>query len=325
MAAANGSFYGTLLLSSHVVGGRGQHGRLLLHFMVCLGSHATTNTTEYNIGYAVDDMCCRIVSLTRCADGDARQEDGKNLKAVVAADQTDVVVVKAEVVPLADHVGRCTHGTTWEETCLKAHAGDGTSILSEVPWLQAATSTEISLSTTVVGPSGSGLDMIQNLVPHVHLNGTETKHGDAAATGGRAGGLTQRDVEIRTVVRVLSQHGTVLSPLFIFGQGFGRETKQAHGDMWFGKWKQRKGKERKAIGCCVVLCCCLVANVWRLFKRRRRCRPCCRSDRCCSSCAGFLCQQSSHETTRIARVPEKDRMRRNKTIDVSCLVALGVI
>lgn len=152
--------------------------------MVDLSRHTTAYATEGDISNAIDDADTGPLSIPIEANANAAENYGKTHQTVGTADETDIVLVETEAVFVADQHGVGTSSKAWAYARLQAHAGDRTGAVTAFSRLQATATTKVTLTTFVIAPSRSGLNVIQCLLPQVSLCTREANHtGDPTRTG----------------------------------------------------------------------------------------------------------------------------------------------
>mmetsp|Transcript_25530 Transcript_25530/g.70512 ORF Transcript_25530/g.70512 Transcript_25530/m.70512 type:complete len:281 (-) Transcript_25530:112-954(-) len=151
-------------------------------FVIDLGRHATGHAAKDGVGEAPRDAGGNVngVAIREASDNVAAA--GQNLQAVGAPNETDIILIQFQLVLLTNHHGRRRYGQTWTAARFQTHAGYGALFVTALAGLQTATTPKISLTTLIIGPSGSRIDMIQRLVTDVHLGTTVTEHGSQTTT-----------------------------------------------------------------------------------------------------------------------------------------------
>ena len=151
--------------------------------MVDLGRHTPAYATEGNISNAVDDIDTGPLSIPIEANANAAKDDSKAHQTVGTADETDVVLVETEAVFIADQHAVGTGGEAGAYACLQTHARDGAGAITTLSRLKAAATTKVTLTTLIVAPPRSGLNVIQSLLSQVSLRAWEANHtGDPTGT-----------------------------------------------------------------------------------------------------------------------------------------------
>lgn len=172
---------------------------LIGHAIECasdLGSHAAGNAAEGDVGGAVDAGRAHFLAVPVEADADAAEDARKDLQAVAAADEADVVLVQAQAVPVSDEHAVDAGGDAWAEAGLQAHARHRAAAVAHPAGLQAAAAAVVALAALVVGPARPGLDVVQRLVPRLEVGAGEAKHRATPAARLRAWGLAHGDVKL---------------------------------------------------------------------------------------------------------------------------------
>jgi hypothetical protein len=181
-----------------------------LHFVVGLSGRTTRDGTKDGIGKAVNDFRNLVVALTWRQTRDDAEAKRKDLKAIRASNEADVVLIQTQMIMLTnDHGGRA-HGQPGTGAGFEAHAGDGARALAHLTGLNAATPAVVSLAALVIAPSGTRLDVVERSMAHVDLSGAVTEHGSyAAGAGGTTGDLAKTLVEGFAATRELAEHGAM--------------------------------------------------------------------------------------------------------------------
>jgi hypothetical protein len=197
-------------------------------FTVDLGRHASTDAAKYHIRHNIDNVCQGIVSFTFGAHCHTRQAHGKNHQAIAAPNQTNVVLIQTQTIFLSNDVGSRTSGGARTQKCLQTHARHRARLFAHASRLQAATSTKISLTALVVGPTGTWIDMVQCLVAHVDLSRTETRHASQPTAGFSAGSLTEINIKLAMVVGDRGVGPSIFSIQLMLREWFVGKAKEAH-------------------------------------------------------------------------------------------------
>lgn len=182
-----------------------------LDLVLDLGRHTPRHTAEHNIRNCIDNAHDRIISFAIDANVETSKTECEDLKAVTAPDQTDVILVQAEIILLPDYVGRGTDRRSGAHARFEAHARHGASPLAHATRLQAAASAKVPLAALVVGPSRTGSNVVEHLVAHVDLRTAKAGHGTHPAAGLAAGRLTHGNVVLVRIVGELTHGASVLA------------------------------------------------------------------------------------------------------------------
>lgn len=190
------SFFFLAILPFHRMLHWGSVSLSKLDFPMCLGHHASHGATKDRIGRTSGTRGGTIEGLALDANRQTAQNDGGAKEAIVASNQSDVVLVQAQAVLFSQDQGCGRRGRTRTQQNLEAHAGDGTGFFAHVARLATAATPVISLAALVVAPPASGIHVIQDALAHCHLAADATEHGRTPASGLLAGGLAQFDLEL---------------------------------------------------------------------------------------------------------------------------------
>ena len=152
--------------------------------MVDLGRHTTAYAAKGHISNAIDDADTGPLSIPIEANANAAENYGKAHQTVGTADETDIVPVETEAVFVADQHGVGAGSKAWAYARLQTHARDRAGAITTLSRLQATATTKVPLTTFIVAPSRSGLNVIQCLLPQVSLCTRKANHtGDPTRTG----------------------------------------------------------------------------------------------------------------------------------------------
>mmetsp|Transcript_21492 Transcript_21492/g.32661 ORF Transcript_21492/g.32661 Transcript_21492/m.32661 type:complete len:248 (-) Transcript_21492:79-822(-) len=188
------------------------------HFVVNPGCHASTNTTESDISHNINKLHNGIIPFTFNTDIEARSANRQHLQAVVAANETDVILVQSKTVLLHNHSLGRTNCHARAATPLKTHAALRAAILPHIAGLDTATTTKHSLAALIIFPSTSWLAVIQGHVANFVLSAGEAEHGAHPAAWFCARSATQLDLEGLFIVSVLSPRVTIFALPFFRAQ-----------------------------------------------------------------------------------------------------------
>jgi hypothetical protein len=170
------------------------------NFMMYLRRHASSDTTKDHIGHHVDTMCQGVISLTLGTSSDTGQTKTTNLQTIGTTNQLNIIVIQSQSIRVPNDMRRGTDGGSRTQCRFQTHTGTRTGRFTQLTGLETATTTKISLTTFIVGPTTARIDMIQGLVSHVNLRRTETNHGSQPTAGLMAGCLTQRNVKLGSIL-----------------------------------------------------------------------------------------------------------------------------
>jgi hypothetical protein len=197
-------------------------------FTVDLGRHASTDAAKYHIRHDIDNVRQGIVSFTFGALCHTRQAKGKNHQTIAAPNQTDIVLIQTQTIFLSNDIGSRTDGGARAQKCLQAHARHWTRLFAHFSRLQAATSTKISLTALVVGPTRTWIDMVQCLVAHVDLSRTETRHASQPTAGFSTRSLTEGDIKLAMIVGDRGICPTIFAVQLILREWLVGKAKETH-------------------------------------------------------------------------------------------------
>lgn len=197
--------------------------------MVCLPHHASRRAQKYNIGRDVGAVGGAIERIAVDANGETVQCDRHAKDAIVAPNETHVVLVQPQVIVAPqDQRGRRS-GRAGTEKNLETHAWNRAGAFAQASGLEAAASSVKSLAALVVGPSAAGIDVIQYRLAHDHLAARAAQHGSTPAARFLAGRLAHADLERVAIVQVFAVHRSVFPfPDFIAAERITGETTEAH-------------------------------------------------------------------------------------------------
>ena len=91
-------------------------------FMVHLCHRASTHHSEDDIGNTVHNTSTLVVSLAFSEHDTARKEVQKDLSAIIAPNQANIISIQTHLVFLLDNSRSSTNLKTWTETNLQRHA-----------------------------------------------------------------------------------------------------------------------------------------------------------------------------------------------------------
>ena len=137
------------------------------YFMMHLRSHATNHRTKDNVCDGVKDTCNLVIPLAVSTHGTNRKETRRDLQAVVAPNQANIVGIQTQTIVRANDIGSRGHSHTRADAGFQAHACAGTAALAHVTGLEAAQAAERSLTTLVIAPARAWFDVIQCLVTNM--------------------------------------------------------------------------------------------------------------------------------------------------------------
>ena len=201
----------TIVASFHGLCLRGRRfDGTVVDFVIALRRHASCHGTKDSVRDTSDDTSGNVHGINVGHTGGNVATAGQNLQTIGASNQTNIVLVQSQVVPFPnDHGGRL-YGQSRTTATLETHARTGTGFFAALAGLQAATSTKIALTTLVILPSRTGLDVIEGFFAQINLGRTKTENCDAATTNVLAArNLTERELEL-----FLSFKATILFTIF---------------------------------------------------------------------------------------------------------------
>ena len=182
-----------------------------VNLVVDLGRHTTAYAAEGHISNAIDDADTGPLSIPIEANANAAENYGKTHQTVGTADETDIVLVKTKTIFVADQHGVGTSSKAWAYARLQAHAGDRAGAITALSRLQATAATKVPLTTFVIAPPRSGLNVIQCLLPQVSLCTREANHTRDPTRTGLEWRLTHGDGEFVAVASVRAKSCPILS------------------------------------------------------------------------------------------------------------------
>mmetsp|Transcript_14640 Transcript_14640/g.36833 ORF Transcript_14640/g.36833 Transcript_14640/m.36833 type:complete len:276 (+) Transcript_14640:45-872(+) len=200
-----------------------------LDFVVCLAHHASRGTHKDNVRSHSRALGGAIEGITADTDLQTTQSDRCEKDAIVASNQTNVVLVESQSILFSQHNGGGGDSRSGANANLETETGDGAGFFSHLARLKAAAASVVPLAAFVVAPSGIGIDVIQNLFAHVHLTAQTADHRSTPTTWFFARSLTECDLKLVGILGKLPVSRSVLSLAdFIVVEGFFREAKEAH-------------------------------------------------------------------------------------------------
>lgn len=104
--------------------------------MINPGSHASADAAESDIRHEIDGHHASVIPVEIDADVEARGDARQPLQAVVAANDTHVILVQSEGVLLHDQSLGRARGHPGEAGALEAHAELGAALLSQIARLK---------------------------------------------------------------------------------------------------------------------------------------------------------------------------------------------
>jgi hypothetical protein len=143
----------------------------MINLMIDLSRHTTTDTAKDDIRHKVNNSSNHIVSLTGRQAGDNGAKTRKDLQTIGTTNQAYIILIQSQRIGFSNDIGRGTDSQSGTKKGFQTHAGYGTSFVTNLSWLKTTTTSKISLTTHVIGPSTARFDMVQGFVAQMNLGG----------------------------------------------------------------------------------------------------------------------------------------------------------